>query len=332
MNAAARLLFALPAVLLVAVGAWFLVAGKGESEGPRLPRVVAGADFPRTVELPDGANLTLAVPPERVLLANAAAVDMVTLLVGSERLAAIPEQAFRYSRLADAPAGFEDVATFTRFDAETVLSFEPDLVVCDPWATVETVARLRELGVAVLTVPQVTRLDDVLATLRVLGEVLGAEDAAERIHADVSARVAELRRRAGARAGLTALSYSNAGAGGWSAGAETTNHELMELAGLTNLTAVAGRVDHVRISFEELIAHDPDFIVVGDVRPGAEEGASAEFLYNEPALADLRAVRERRVLIVPTRLFAASSQELVSGAEALAAAVDGWLAEHGRDG
>lgn len=323
MSAAVRLLFAVPALVLLAGGLWLLSRGAGGRPSPSFPSVDGGA-FPRTVELPTGGTFEVPAPPRRVLLANASAVDLVTTLIGPERLAAVPKQALRYSRLADEPGDFAAVPTFVRFEAEVVLAFEPDLVICDPWAAVETVARLRELDVAVLTLPQVSRIDDIATSLRVLGDVLGVEARAEEVIADLERRIARLAERAADRSAYRALSYSNTGTGGWAAGEGTTHHELITLAGLHN--AGAGRRDYVRLSFEDLIAHDPDFIVVGDIGSGVE--TTSALLRTEPSLAGLRAVREDRILRVPARLISSSSQEIVTGAEFLADAIDRWLAEH----
>jgi len=325
-NATTRLLLALPALLLGACLVWFFARGGG-SRAAHLPGIESGAGWPRTVSLPEGGELVLDGPPRRVLLGNASAADMITALIGPERLAALPEQAFKYSILADEPGAFAGVPTFARFEAEVVLAFDPDLVVVDPWAAIETVARLRELGVKVLSLPEVVALDDVRESLRILGLALGAEERASAVLSDLDARVAALRADAPRRAGLSAMSYSNSGAGGWSAGSGTTHDELITLAGLANATAEAGRRDHVRTSFEDLYALDPDFLIVGDYGRDEEEAAPARYVYAEPALADLRAVRERRVILVPARYFAASSQEIVAGAEVLARAVDAWLAE-----
>jgi iron complex transport system substrate-binding protein len=330
-NTSLRLLLLLPALLLaLGFAAFFLLRGGAAAGGVLLPDAGSAPGWPRTVRQPDGSELVLPRPPERILVGNSSATDMLTALVDPERIVALPEQAFLFSVLADEPdaRGFAGVPTYSVFDAETVLAFEPDLVVVDPWATLETVARLRELGMAVLSLPQVVALDDVRASLHVLGRVLGAEQRADALLADMDARVARLAASAERRAGLTAASYTNSGAGGWSAGLGTTNHELITLAGLVNATAAAGRRGHVRTSFEELYALDPDFLLVGDYRSKDEPGATASFLRTESALADLRAVREDRILVVPARLFSASSQEVVRGAEALAAAVDAWLVAH----
>lgn len=334
MNPVARLLLVL-LVLSLGVVIWFVrEAVHSESRGQRLPRIEAEGGFPCTVLLPEGGELVISAPPQRLVLGNSSAVDMVSALIGPERIAAIPSQALRYSRLAGDPElrrKFEAVPTFGAVTAELVLSFEPDLVLVDPWAAVETVARLREVGVAVLTLPQVANIEDVLESLGTLGQVLGATDEAQALQRELRLRLEELRADAAARAGLRAMSYTNSGAGGWSAGAGTTNHELITLAGLVNASAEAGHRGHVPISFEQLYALDPDFLLVGDYRPGMEVGASARYLRAEPALAMLRAVREDRILLVPARLFSASSQEIVGGAEALAREVDRWRLERGED-
>ena len=116
------------------------------------------------------------------------------------------------------------------------------------------------------------------------------------------------------------------GDGGWIAGSNTTHHEMITLAGLRN--AAEGRSDYVRASFEDLITYDPDFIVVGDIGSGTE--TTSALLRTEPTLADLRAVREDRILRVPARLISSSSQEIVTGAEFLVDAIERWLAERER--
>jgi ABC-type Fe3+-hydroxamate transport system substrate-binding protein len=107
---------------------------------------------------------------------------------------------------------------------------------------------------------------------------------------------------------------------------------MFELAGLHNAVAERGTVGHVGFTFEELLALDPDVIVVS--RPlkmpegpsGDRGGAAEKILYGEASLAGLRAVRERRVVSLPAWLFATGSHELVHGAEVLADEVEALLA------
>ena len=106
---------------------------------------------------------------------------------------------------------------------------------------------------------------------------------------------------------------------------------MLQLVGLRNAAAEAGREGHATISFEELLRLDPDLILVS--RPlqmeegsaGDRGGASERLLLSESSLAGLRAVRERRIVSLPAWLYATASHEIVSGAEALALSVDELL-------
>jgi iron complex transport system substrate-binding protein len=320
-------------------------------DGPRVPgvpqaagdeRAPAGepvAGFPREVALWDGSSLRLEEPPHRIVPANATAVDLVAALVGPERVAGFPVQALDYSTLHAGGGAFAELPRFDAWLAEPVLALEPDLVVVDPYQAIDTNARLREASVRVLVLPEIATYPDAREALERLSRVLGAEERCAAIVADLDARVARLREEAGRRSRepLRAMCYSNFGSAGWTAGSGTTVNAMMELAGLVNVVAEAGRVGHVGASFEDLLTFDPDLILVS--RPLAMEaghagdrgGASERVLSSEPSLAGLRAVREHRIVSLPAWLYAAGSHEMVTGAEVLAAEVDALQARIGEE-
>ena len=324
-----------------------LPACDGASTPPPPPSepVAAGDEsapgFPREVELWNGSGFSVGAPPVRIVPASATAVDLVAALVEPERIAGFPVQALEYSTL-HADDRFGGHPRFDAWLAEPVLALLPDLVVVDPWQALDTNERLREAGVRVLALPEIATWPDARDTLERLGRVLGAEERAAATIADLDARVARLRVRAAERGNaLRAMCYSNFGSAGWTAGSQTTVHEMMELAGLVNAVAEGGRQGHVGASFEDLLVLDPDVILVsrplamGAGHAGDRGGASERLLLSEPSLAGLRAVRERRIVSLPAWLYAAGSHEVVTGAEALADEVDLLLerlaaAEEGR--
>ena len=284
---------------------------------------------PEAAPLAWGANSTENSPaPTRVVPASATAVDFVAALVGPERMAGFPEQALEYSSL-HADSRFAQHANFRAFLAEPVLMLRPDLVVCDPWQARDTQERLREAGVAVLALPEIETYADARAVLVELGVRLQVESRAAEVIADLDGRVAALEARALRRGRkLRAMSYSNFGSAGFTAGSRTTVDEIMRLAGLENLIASTGREGHVSVSFEELLAYDPDLILVSlplkqeAGHAGDRGGASRGLLRAEASLRTLRAVREDRIISLPAWLFATASHELVGSAEALADEVE----------
>ena len=295
--------------------------------------------FPREVELWSGSSLRLEAPPRRIVPASATAVDLVAALVPPERVAGFPVQALEYSTLHAGGGPFAQLPRFDAWLAEPVLALLPDLVVVDPWQAIDTNDRLREAGVRVLVLPQIATFEDAREALERLGRVLGSEARAAALVADLDARVANLAEQAERRSRepLRAMCYSNFGSAGWTAGSGTTVHEMMELAGLVNVVAEAGREGHVGASFEDLLMFDPDLIVVsrpltmGAGHAGDRGGASERLLLSEPSLAGLFAVRERRIVTLPAWLYAAGSHELVTGAELLAVEVDALLERAGEE-
>ncbi len=284
--------------------------------------------YPRRVELPGGETLELAAPPDRIVPASARCIDLVAALLGPASILALPEQAIEYATLRDNEDLFRDHERFNAYLAEPILQMRPDLVLVDPWQSLDTHMRLREAGIPVLVLPDIGDWAATRGTLLLLGRVLDAEDRARELVSDGDQRVAALRRMARLRPHLGAVSYSNFGARGFTSGDGTTLDEMMTLAGLENLVAKAGREGHSGMTFEDLLLFDPDVIVVSQPlnapsgHAGDRGGASERILLSEKSLAGLRAVRERRIISLPAGLFASASHNIVRGAELLAAEVD----------
>ncbi|MBM3990966.1 MAG: ABC transporter substrate-binding protein [Planctomycetes bacterium] len=260
--------------------------------------------------------------PERIVAASATAVDVAVAVAGLERMAGVPSQALEYSVLH---AGRPEPRPIVRFDAylaESLLALRPDLVVIDPWQAPETSAQLRAAGVSVFALPIVRDFPDARAALVSAGAAFGDPELTARALADFDRRTRALRERRSER-GWRGLAYSNFGGAGSTAGRETTIDALFELVGIRNLMAERGTVGHAGITFEDLLALDPDVILVseplrmGEGPSGDRGGAAERLLRSEVSLAGLRAVREDRIVALPAWLFATGSQELVSAAEEL---------------
>jgi iron complex transport system substrate-binding protein len=270
--------------------------------------------------------------PRRIVPASATAVDFVCSLVPAECVAGVPEQALDYSLLHGDTPPWRATRRFYAYEAEPVLALEPDLVVVDPYQSRDTTARLAESGVGVWTLPEVRTWPDARAAWLAVGERIGASERAAELVRAYDERVAALARGASARANVRAMCYSNFGSQGWTAGAKTTLDEVMRLAGVRNAVAERGREGHLTIAFEELLQLDPDVVIVSAPlsspagAAGDRGGASEALLLAEPTLRSLRAVAERRIVVVPAWLYATGSQEMVRAAEELAAGVERVLA------
>lgn len=317
-------------VLLVAIfGIGWLVIDAIRSSPTReraaMPTIIArGSEngFPMQIDMRWAGTVTVPAPPQRIVPANAGTVDMVTALVDPSRIAALPITADAWSRVGTHPESFAAVPRYEKFTAELVLEHRPDFLVASPFNAPDTIQRLEEAGVPVLRMPDTFDLASVIEALRLLGEILDVPDASRALVAEIEAREAALLARVPADRDVRALAYANYGFGGTGAGAQTTQHEVFRLAGLRNVLAEAGDVGIAPLDFEDVLALDPDLIVVSH-REDTGVGVTEDLLLAEPTLRGLRAVREGRIVSLPARHFFTVSQEILEGGEALADLLEG---------
>ena len=202
------------AFLARALGLWVLswLGGCGSSTAPSELELLT-ADFPVRVRNA-GVEFELANPPRRVLPANATWIDSVSLLMGPERVVALPREARGYSRLGTI-AGWDTLPPLDAFDGERVLAMHPDLVLTHAWQSPETIATLRRAGVPVLVAHVPRSWSEVTSALDRLGTILGEQERAAACLRALEERRSKLGQRAAAFQGLNALSYTNLGACPW---------------------------------------------------------------------------------------------------------------------
>ena len=253
-----------------------------------------------------GGNPDSSERPERILPCNASAVDYLVSLVHPSRVLGLPHTAIAFATLDGPHAGWDELPLLKDYSSEAILSLNPDLVITHAWQDQAAMATVRSAGIAVIRLPETHNYAELRALLTTLGGELGAEDASRDLIADYDARVSALRGDH-SRSDWTALSYSNYGTGGWTAGSRTTADFMIQLAGLTNAAATAGFAGHVSLDMEQLLEIDPDVLVLGVAASDYGSNPTLELLKNEPALASLSAVRAGRFAILPSHLALADS-------------------------
>lgn len=270
-----------------------------------------GPTTPRDDHGHDGA------PRVRIVPTNAAAVDYVLDLVGTDRIAALPETVIEFTNTEVDLSVFGPDRRFKDFKAEVVLGYDPDLVIASPWQGQDAIDRLRDAGVEVIELTAIQSLEDVRTTMTRLGVALDAEERAVELLADFDRRVQDLKSAAEARPAGRGISYLNYGSGGWVAGKGTTADLILELVGLQNVAAREGRRGHDTLDIETLLTWDPDWVVVS--KPSETYGATRSFLESEAVLKGLRCLQQGHIAEVPADLFSTTSHYIVRAAEALAA-------------
>ncbi|MEM7246599.1 MAG: ABC transporter substrate-binding protein [Acidobacteriota bacterium] len=263
-------------------------------------------------------------PPERarrVVPASATACDLVGALLPVENVVAVPAQAEEHSTWGRQVALDAELPRFPSYLAEPILRVAPDLVVVDAYQSEDTSRRLAEAGISLHRLPVIDDLDGAWRALTELGVALGRSDEAARLIEGQRQRREALAAAAATRRSWRVLAYSNFSGQGWTAGGGTTLDSMLTLAGLTNAGAEGGKTGHRRLTHEELLAIDPELLLIG---AGPVEGAvspTLTLLRDVALLEELSALRDERVVVLPSHYFSTASHEILGGAELLAAEV-----------
>lgn len=261
--------------------------------------------------------------PERIISLALPADEIVLALVEPARILAL--EAFVDDPTAS-NATLEARAVAGRMHqpivAEAILAAEPDLVILPGWSDPQIGALLAHQGVPVHRMGFPASLAEVRHEIRGLGSALGELDGAEALIRAMDARLEAVQRRGGERKSRPSVLL-----GAWAdqtPARGTVFCELVELAGGRCAAAEAGYEGHAMVPLEHLLALDPDIFVENQYRADARarelvprRGPSAD-----PRYRTLRAVREGRVVEIPSAHLLATSHHVAALAEDLARAME----------
>jgi iron complex transport system substrate-binding protein len=270
-------------------------------------RTLAGLILLAAAAIPAAAASS--VRPERVVSLNLCADQLALEIAAPGQLAAVSYLAPdpRYSALAEQAQGLPTAGD----NAESVIGFEPDLVLAGSFTTLRTQQVLGAMDVPVTRLPLTESFADVRANIALLGRALGREAAAERLQRQLDAALTRFPLPATPAGPLAAIYQAN----GFTAGAGTLADEVLRRAGFRNLGAETGIDGHGFLSVEALVRARPDVIVV-ESQQG--EGLSmASRLLAHPALRD---TVQGRMVALPMALLTCGGPFTVRAIERLAAA------------
>jgi iron complex transport system substrate-binding protein len=271
--------------------------------------------WPREVDSSEG-RVRLEAPPQRILALSLGHDEMLLALVERERLAGVGPFAAdaTYSNIADQVAGLD---TLPSTDPEGILALRPDLVLVSRYTKADLVELIKETGIPVVRTALENSAAGNIPNILLLGYLLGVEERAQELVAEIEGRIAVVAERVPQRgdpaapAVLAIARYSDTI---YAAGGGSTEGGIVEAAGGVNAAARGGIDGHQAVSVESLAALAPDVILI--TQP-AESGGTAlrDELLAASALAEVPAVATGRVLVVPPRYYTTLSHWNVRGIE-----------------
>ncbi len=257
-----------------------------------------------------GRKVALPAPARRVVSLSPAATEILFAIGAGDRVVGVTE----YCDFPDTAKTRPKVGGFSgaTVSVERIVALEPDLVVVSGEMHGRVVSLLDAVGLVSFALEPRT-FAEVYADILTLGRLTGCEEGAEAVVKSMSGRIETVAATASSktkRSVFWELWYDPL----MSAGGPTFVTEAIAAAGGVNVFGdLAERWP--RVSFEELLARDPDWILIGN-GPDAEVQASA--VGKRPLWSALGAVRAGRVARIDADLVDRGGPRLADAVEAIA--------------
>lgn len=207
------------------------------------------------------------------------------------------------SEYSDKPAAAKDkprIGMPMNPSLEAIAGLKPDLVLATAINRWETADALRDMGIAVYGVEPHT-VEETLESITHIGDVIGAEEEARTVVANLQQRLDTLKAKLAGDAPKRVLFVV------WedpliTIGQRTFIADAVRWAGAESV--VKTRQDWPQVSLEEIVRLEPDYIVYAESGAESAEGIAAavrerlQELREQHGWRNLRAVREGRVAVV----------------------------------
>lgn len=241
-----------------------------------------------------GRTVTLEQTPERIVSGYYISSSALIALGLEDKLVGIEAKANKrpiYSLSAPTLIDLPNVGTAKEFDLEGCIALNPDLVIL-PAKLKNAAETLEQLGIPALLVNPESgeQLEQMIA---LMGQATGTQERAEELLSFIAGQrenletlLAEAEKPRVYLAGNSALLST--------AGANMYQSDMMVLAGGENVAAELSDTYWAEISYEQLLAWNPEYIVLA-----SDASYTVEEVLADPNLADCTAVKNGNVLQLP---------------------------------
>lgn len=314
-------------LLLAAALLASMLAGCGEKQQTAPAEPHAGTDDSAAAPAPDGAcpltfdnygrEVTVEKKPENVLTLGPNCTELFAALGLSDRV--IGRSLVNHSR-GPLPEYEEAVSkipelNYANATREAILSSGADFIYALDWEIGDAGCNLDEAAQYGMTVyvNSAATLEQQYQEILDIGRIFGVEETAEAFVADQKARIAAVQEKLRGQAPVDVLIYDSGSDGVFTCSGVNFESLLVGLAGGHNLFDDLTEKQWITVSYEEVLARNPDVILIHDYDSPSVEAKIAEIKAN-PTLSQLDCVKNER--------FAAITLESVLPGNRMAYAVE----------
>jgi cobalamin transport system substrate-binding protein len=268
------------------------------------------------IQVTDGRarTVTVTIPVQRVISLAPSNTEFLfalgakDLLVGRDSFSDYPAEA---TSILEVGGGFGDLNT------EVILAQNPDLILASQLTPPEQIASLENLGLTVLSLANPKDFEGMYDNLRLVARLTGHQTEADILIEGYKKRVAAVEARTALVKERPLVFYELDGTdpnAPWTSGPGTFIDTMINMAGGENLGSTLGS-EWAQISIEELIARNPEVILLGSAHWG---GVTPEEVKARVGWGELGAVKNDRLFTFDDNLVSRPGPRLVDGLEAMA--------------
>jgi iron complex transport system substrate-binding protein len=289
-------------VLILVLALAFTLAGAGCDSGQK----GESGGF-ATITDDNGAEVAIPAKPERIVSTSPAATQILFALGVGDRVLGVNQWDDYPAEVANLPK----VADM-QVNIEAVMALSPDLVL-GAAGQEEALATIQAAGAAVVVLNPAT-VEGIYNDITAVGKAVGAQDEAVGLIESMRETFAELSADAAATGESPSVFYAIDDTL-YTCGLETFVDELLTLASATNVASQpladgAAAVGYFPFTPEQLVAADPDIVILGAFYGGVEKFTS------DSRFAGLTAVKEGRVFALEEqydKLLTLAAPRIVEG-------------------
>jgi iron complex transport system substrate-binding protein len=270
-----------------------------------------------------GREVTIAAPAQRIVSVASSNTEILFAL-GAEG------QVVGRDDFSDYPQAALDIPSigsmFPSPNAEAIVALDPDLVLVASISNPDDVQALADLGLAVYSTRFTVTLDDIYADISDIGALVGRATEAEALVNDMQGRIQAIGDKLAQVDERPVVFYELDATdpdAPFTVGPGAFVDQMITLAGGTNVAAATGEA-YPQYSLEQLVADDPDLILLGTATYG---GQTPETVAARAGWGNLTAVVNGAIYPMDDNLISRPGPRVVDGIEAMARVIHPGLLE-----
>ena len=201
-------------------------------------------------------------------------------------------------------------------DVKAIAALKPDIVIVeDDDGTTDLVRPLREAGVKVVLLRAPKTVKEVEDQTRNVGQLLGRADKAESLITTMMNYIRDTESLRFARRDDPKKTVAVYNENGLYGAPDTLIQDMLKYVNVENAATKAGVKWSYMGKKDDLIKVDPDVIIVpADVKaPGFNRDAVLNSYYNDPALKNVKAIKNKKVVIISNEAMIAKTYHIGRG-------------------